>query len=271
VGLDFGRVKPAEVKPGQTGFAVDGPTILLGNPEDNPLIKFIADQRFLPYKVDKLEFPGRGRGMLAWQRDAVSYGAESITLIAYDEKGMSEAVGTLYESCAALDPLMPLRPPVLATITPATSARPTPEPQIAWRAVLPDIAVALRTEGSVLKADTLDGSTFTLSPAGAVTARADIADAKTLVRVAPKPVKMAPPIGPRLLTDRIVKLVQNHPAHVAVAYWGGTLQMFSPDGTLESQCLLDDDISAMAWLGDVLVVARSDGSVIAIKPAGSKP
>ncbi|MGA2497957.1 MAG: hypothetical protein ABSH20_09460 [Tepidisphaeraceae bacterium] len=271
VGLEFGRVKPADARPDRTGFAVDGPSILLGNPEDNAIIKFIADQRFLPYKVDKLDFPGRGRGMLAWQRDAVSYGAESITLIAYDEKGMSEAVGTLYESCAALDPLMPLLPPVLSTVTPATSAHPTPEPQIAWRTVLPDIAAALHVEGTVLKADTLDGSTFTLNAAGAITARADIADAKALTRIAPKPVKLAPPIGPKLLGDRIVKLVQNHPAHVAVGYWGGTLQMFATDGTLESQCLLDDDISAMTWLGDVLVVAKSGGSVIGIKAERNKP
>ncbi len=271
VGLDFGRFKAADAKPGHTGFAVDGPCILLGNPEDNALITFIADQRFLPYKVDKLDFPGCVRGMLAWQRDAVSYGAESITLIAYDEKGMSEAVGTLYESCAALDPLMPLRPPVLSTITPAASALATPEPQIAWRTVLPDIAVALRAEGNVLKADTLDGSTFSLNPAGAITARADIADTKALTRIAPKPVKLGPPIGPKLLSDRIVKLVQNHPAHVAVAYWGGTLQLFTTDGTLENQCLLDDDISTMAWLGDVLVVAKSDGSVIGMKATRGTP
>ncbi|MHB1038464.1 MAG: hypothetical protein ACYC35_29205 [Pirellulales bacterium] len=82
VGLDFGRVSPKDARPGNVGFAVRGPVVLLGTPEDNPLIKFALDNNFLPYKPG-VAFPGRGRGMLAWQRDAVGYGQESIALVAY--------------------------------------------------------------------------------------------------------------------------------------------------------------------------------------------
>ena len=71
-GLDGGTRKPEDANVANVGFAVRGPVILLGTPEDNPLIKFALEKNFLPYKPDKTSFPGRGRGFMAWQRDAVS-------------------------------------------------------------------------------------------------------------------------------------------------------------------------------------------------------
>ena len=62
---------------------------------------------------ESADFPGRGRGYIAWQRDAVSYGAESITLIGADPAGVSEAVGSLYEAAAGLDPLTQYALPAL--------------------------------------------------------------------------------------------------------------------------------------------------------------
>ena len=63
-----------------------GRCILLGTPEDNPLIAFVQHYGFLPYTANA-DFPGRGRGYLAWQRDAVGLQQESVTLIAYDAAG----------------------------------------------------------------------------------------------------------------------------------------------------------------------------------------
>ena len=113
-----GKTNPLTV----AGFDVQGPVVLLGTPEDNPLIQFTKKERFLPYTPDATTFPGRGRGMLAWQRDAMGAGQESITLVAYDAAGMSEAVGTLYEATAGMEPLTHFQPPRAAAITAATKA-----------------------------------------------------------------------------------------------------------------------------------------------------
>jgi len=174
-GLEPGRVQaPGRLKPGekngiaQVGFDVRGPVVLLGTPEDNPLIKFLLDARFLPYKPEKAKFPGPGRGLLAWQRDGVGYWQESITLIAHDEAGINEAVGTLYEIAAGLDPLMPWNPPSSAAVTPATKA-PTPpaEARVAWQVAFPDRALELKVQANrnvvVL---TQDGTLAALDPTG---------------------------------------------------------------------------------------------------------
>ncbi|NTW38627.1 MAG: DUF4365 domain-containing protein, partial [Cellulomonadaceae bacterium] len=48
--------------PGHAGFAVPGPVLLLGNPEDHPLIAFLQRQKFLPYAPDAKDFPGARSG-----------------------------------------------------------------------------------------------------------------------------------------------------------------------------------------------------------------
>ena len=70
------------------------------------MIKTIQEERFLPFAPKDGTFPGPGRGMIAWQRDAIGAGQESIALIAYDLAGMQEAVGSLYEAIAGIQPLV---------------------------------------------------------------------------------------------------------------------------------------------------------------------
>ena len=170
VGLDFGRANPArDNPPGKVGFDIRGPVILLGTPEDNPLIAFLQQQGFLPY-VPGPDFPGRGRGYLAWQLDGIGVNQESITLIAYDGDGMAEAVGTLYEAAAGLQPLMPLDPPTSASIqvAPASGPRP-PQPSVAWQLDLPDRVAAMEPlpNGSAVML-TQDGSVALINAAGKV-------------------------------------------------------------------------------------------------------
>jgi hypothetical protein len=121
VGLVYagsGQIKPGAGNPiTAAGFAVDGPVILLGTPDDNPLIKYLMEQKFLPYAAQAGEFPGLGRGYLAWQRDGIGKGQESITVVGYDADGMAEAVGSLYEAFAGLDPLTPWTQPVANAVT----------------------------------------------------------------------------------------------------------------------------------------------------------
>lgn len=133
------------IKPGgdnsanQVGFNLRGPVLLLGNPDDNPLIKFVAGKKMLPYTPNPASFPGANRGFLAWQRDAVSYGDESLTLVAYDEQGMTEAVGSLFSAADGLTPLMALDPPQLATVTlPTEKAVVAASPAQQWQLFLPD-------------------------------------------------------------------------------------------------------------------------------------
>ena len=259
-GLDAGRIDPNNYGVGQAGFAVNGPVILLGTPDDNPLIAFAQQHGFLPYKPDAATFPGIGRGYLAWQRDAVGYGQESITCIAYDATGLSEAVGTLYEAMAGLDPLMPLTPPKTASVQVGTKALAmVPTAKIAWQAVLPDHAVAMTTANNQCVIGTLDGSVSILNAAGKIIAQR----AEKAPKEAPTPT-LSDAIKKQLPSYRIVKKTAGGNGMMAVGYWGGLLQFYAEDGTLKAQQQLPQDISGLAWMNDILVVGLGDGRVLGL-------
>jgi hypothetical protein len=69
----------------------------------------------------------------------------------------------------------------------------------------------------------------------------------------------------KLAPHRVPKFVVTGAGLTAVAYWGGTLQVFAADGTLKTQQLLPQDITALAWAGNMLVVGQSDGCVLALE------
>ncbi len=144
-GMNGSTRKPSDANVVNTGFAIDGPVVLFGNPDDNPLIAFSLQQGMLPYTPKRGDLPGAGRGYLAWQTNAVVYGQDSVSCIAYDAAGMAEATGTLYEVMAGLDPLTPLALPLTATVVPATKADAPPAAKTARLAVLPDGVAALAT------------------------------------------------------------------------------------------------------------------------------
>lgn len=168
VGLRPGKVSAGEKNgPSQVGFAVQGPVLLIGTPENNPLVKFAGDNGFLPYRPHPVDFPGRGRGMIAWQRDCVGLNQESVSLIAYDSVGMSEAIGTLYEMVAGIEPLTALVPPAVASVNGANKPQPAIEPPAnAWQTALPDRAASLMPQGQHLLAVTEDGSLTALDVKG---------------------------------------------------------------------------------------------------------
>ena len=148
------------------GYELRGAVILLGTPEDNPMIKFLQTTKFLPYKPDA-DFPGRGRGMMAWQRDGIGYGSESITLIAHDAKGLAEAVGTLYEAAAGLDPLLQWRLPAANAIVAATKApAKAPELTVVRQTSLPDRAAAVKPVPGGLLVLAQDGTLSAQTAAG---------------------------------------------------------------------------------------------------------
>ncbi|MGB2821286.1 MAG: PQQ-binding-like beta-propeller repeat protein [Phycisphaerae bacterium] len=135
-------------------YDVPGPCILLGSPEDNPVIKFLTEKcmaglmrkpaNALPYMPVKDLFPGRGRGLVAWQVDCVGHGIESLTCVAYDAEGMGEAAGSLFEAASGLQPLTRWVLPSGSRITPATArTRKTPAIQIAWTSQVPDRSIGM--------------------------------------------------------------------------------------------------------------------------------
>jgi len=135
-------------------FTVPGPCVLLGSPDDNPIIKFLTEKcmaglmqkptNVLPYTPVKDVFPGRGRGFVAWQIDCVGHGVESLACIAYDAEGMSEAAGTLFEAASNLRPLTDWALPASSRVAAAAKKQQTTPPiEVAWTARVPDRAVGM--------------------------------------------------------------------------------------------------------------------------------
>ncbi len=274
VGLNYagrGQIKAGDKNPpALSGFAVQGPVILLGNPEDHPIIKFLLTEKFLPYTPNPADFPGRGRGFLAWQRDGVGPGQESITLIAYDEKGMSEAIGSLYEAIAGLEPLTKWTLPQSGSVAPAKSAPGRiSQAAIVWTVQLPDRVVRLKAEATGLSAFTHDGSHSTITAQGKVTASQPLT-AKQIKVVEIGSEFLADPAAAEVAKkqsrpDRMLKLWASSAGQVAVAYWGGTLRIVDRNGTIKTEQQLPQDITALAWWDGKVIAGLADGRVMALE------
>jgi hypothetical protein len=266
-----GQIKPGDGNPpALAGFAVQGPVILLGTPEDNPIIDFLLKEKFLPYSPKADSFPGPNRGMLAWQRDGIGPGQESITLIGYDEAGMGEAVGSFYEAAAGIDPLMKYRLPESVTITPAKT---TPglysKAAMAWTQLMPDRIVAMKAEGGGVQVLSHDGSLVTISSEG----KKSGARALNSAEAAQLQMQMAVPADSNAAMlakkqerpDRMQKLIAASDRKLAVAYWGGTLRVADADGKILSEQQVPQDVTAMTWLDGKLVAGLADGRVMALE------
>jgi hypothetical protein len=254
--------------PVQVGYAIEGPVILLGSPDDNAIVKTLADLKFLPYTPHKLDLPGPGRGYVAWQREAVGVLQESITLIAYDAAGMGEAVGTLFELLAGIDPLTPLAPPRAATVTPA-KVRATPLVlKTDWSSVALDRVDGIKVnQGTVSVLSHLVEVEIDFSGKGVketLLARAEYVKALATYKAAGTPKEIAEAqkrVGPA----RLVKFVARGEKGTAVAFWGGTVNVYDNDGNLLAQHRGEQDVTALAWAGERLLVGDADGWLRALR------
>jgi hypothetical protein len=254
---------------GSMGFDIPGAAILLGTPEDNPLIKYLLDQRFLPYKPAKDAFPGRGRGYVAWQTDGIGfYNTESVTLIAYDAAGMAEAVGTLFEWASGYEPLTQwVLPPVAEIVAASKAPDAIPPAKVAWEATLPDSVVGLKVEGKTISVLTLDDTQTAVSADGKVGRQKVLSSraAKALAEEATALRKTGPQDQKAFATpDRVVKFVAKGEGLTAVAYWGGLVKTFDARGQCKTQRMLPQDVGAIAWFGSQLIVGLADGKVVAL-------
>jgi hypothetical protein len=272
VGLRYapsGQIKPGDGnQPVQVGFDVDGPVILLGNPVDNPLIELIAKERFLPYDPSKELFPGRGRGYVAWQRDAVGPGQESVTLIAYDAEGMAEAVGTTYEAVAGIDPVTPLELPGRGEIAPATNADVTPAARVLWQVTLPDRVDAIQADGSELAVLTHDGSMTRVNmqghPARREVLERSAYDQEVSKRKAVTDAAVVAAAQQRIGPTRLVKFAIPNDDLTAVAFWGGALEIVGRESKVASRYRFSQDITAMTWFEEGLAIGLADGRLLAL-------
>jgi len=266
IGLTPGKAVPGDGNdPAISGFALRGPAVLIGTPEDNPLIKFIQTNRFLPYQPLKDEFPGRGRGYLAWQQDAIGHNQESATLIAYDEAGMAEAAGSFYEAVAGLEPVTATEPANSSTFAPANATAPAlTAAQLVWETSLADRAVAITANGNGIIVDTLDGSESTLDATGKVVKTGPAAAPATAAQYATLPAALATGAW----ANHRVKWIAASaaiPALTAIGYWGGGLDIVGADGTLKTRQTLPQDITGLAWLSSQLAVGLADGQVVGLR------
>jgi hypothetical protein len=252
--------------PSVVGFDLRGPVILLGTPQDNPVIDFLQKQRFLPY-VPGLDFPGRGRGMIAWQREGVGRGQESFALIAGDEAGLSEAVGSFYEAVAGIEPLTKWNLPQSDALSPAKTAPGVyPAATVVWSVVLPDRVVGLKAAEANLIALSHDGSLATLNLQGKVNSTkvlsgGDLESTQKELAPAAPAADVAKAQG---RPDRMVKLVSSGGGQTAVAYWGGTLRIVDDKGAVKAEQQLLQDVTALAWIDGKVIAGLADGRVLAL-------
>jgi hypothetical protein len=269
VGLDFGRAKPGtDNGPGMSGFDVAGAVVLIGTPEDNPLIGFLRKEKFLPYQPDPANFPGRGRGYLSWQRDAIGPDQESVTLIGYDAEGMAEAVGTLAEAVAGMEPLTRLVLPKSNIITVASKATTPKTLALAWSVTLPDRSAAMKVSDNQLSVLTADGTLARIDASGKIVKQETVAPAdviKTSQGMRTPPDAAALKLAQqKSAADRIVKTVAVQDGRIAVGYWGGLVQVLNAQGEVQSSQLLRQDVTGLAWLDGKLVAGLANGQVIGL-------
>jgi hypothetical protein len=264
-----GNIKPGDKNdPRLVGFAVRGPVILIGTPEDNPLIKHLLEAKFLQYTPSKTDMPGSGRGLVAWQRDAIGNNQESIALIGYDAPGISEAVGSMYEMLAGMEPLTRYAMPRRGSIDAAKKGDGIPELAVAWSAVVPDRIVGLKAEGDKIVVLT-HARTLTEVEAGGKlgaqrvldeTAYANAVTSLQTLAGSPDREAMQKKLGPQ----RLVKFVAAEGKRTAVGFWGGTVQIIDEEGRVRAMRRLPQDITALVWSGGRLLVGDADGRLTAL-------
>ena len=255
------------------GFDLPGPAILIGNARNNPVLAVVAQPKkwhpempsLMPYEPSEF-IPGPGRAMIGWHMYPIGRRLETVSLLANDAEGLSEAVGTLMEVVAGLQPLTSLAQPSRSNVVAATKALPKPpEAALAWQCVLPDRAVSIDTKGNRIVVGTLDGSLTTIDAQGNVLCH----KAGAVARAATPPaVNLDALPKKKMPAGRIAKWVVTGADATAVGCWGGTLQIFDKAGNLRAQQQLPQDIAGMAWHGKKLIVGLADGRLVALGIVG---
>ncbi len=245
------------------GYNLPQPSILLGNPQDNPLIKRLLDAKVLPY-TPSADFPGQGRGMLAWNLMTLGHDVETIACIAQDAEGLNESVGTLFTIMAGIDPVTPLALPLSSSILQANQpSNKIPLPVTLWKSSLPDRIAFLANTTNGCKAIAINGTSITFDALGKTLAT-------STKEIIPQVLKLSTDINQlpkdKLRSEFKLKQVLNSKGGTAVIYWGGRLQIFDASNILKAEQQLHQDVSSILWHNDLLMVGLADGTLLGLRP-----
>jgi hypothetical protein len=277
------KVRSADVKKTWAG-AIGNPdldmpadaAILMGSFEDNAVLRTIAPTppwagsatSVLPYPPVPDVFPGRGRGMIAWQTDCLAfYNYETVSLIAHDADGLAEAVGMVFEIASGYRPATDLVLPAVAGVTPATVAPGLlPEAKVAWQAFLPDRAVTFTVADGQIEALSLDGTLTKIAADGTVKSRKAGYEEKADVTFQSYTTNRPAVAVDKALLDptKVPKFAAKSADATAIAYWGGSLQVFDAAGKGLTRQMLPQDFAGLAWSDGKLIAALVDGRVLAL-------
>ena len=259
VGLDYagsGQIKPgAKNSLGHSGFDVKGPVIVIGNPEDNPVINYMVDKLYLPFIPVKNKFPGTGRGYLSWQRGAVGRMQDSLCLVAHDMDGMMEAAGSLFEIMAGMKFPSKNKVPVRSNIKAAIEATIPRKPPLMWKKVLADFAVKMQSLDGVVQVETKDGRAYSIDYKGNIF-RMDAIEGKHgfLKEISTQ----------SRYDDRLLKFCYNLGNAELYIYWGGYLEIIKENKVIYAKQLYQD-ITAVTLLSKYMIVALADGNIHSYK------
>jgi hypothetical protein len=127
----------------------------------------------------------------------------------------------------------------------------------------------LKAEGGKIRALTHAGLLIELGSGGKVARQEEVAGPAYAPRLAelnaaPVPASLAeahrfaPP-------NRLVKLALAEGDRLAVAYWGGVLEVFDRNGQPLARRRFDQDVTALAWNGPRLLVGDADGWIRSLR------
>jgi len=260
VGLVYtgsGQIKSGDTNPPiLVGFDIKGSAILIGNPEDNKIIKFLLDNGFLPFTPDK-NLPGEKRGMIAWQYYGVGFERESVSLIAYDEEGMNEALGTFYEIIHGIEPLTPFIYPVKATLTSGKTTSSFKSPEIVWKKFLQDRPISIKADDKI-EIITMKKEILNIDKKGnilSIKEISEIPEIKEELKVIEKD---------NFLKEKILKMIKEKGNRKVYVYWGGYYQIIGEKN--EIYVIPEQkEISCIEIMDDGLVIGLADGYLIYTK------
>ncbi|MCM8803421.1 MAG: hypothetical protein NC827_09000, partial [Candidatus Omnitrophica bacterium] len=261
VGLVYagsGQIKQEDSNnPIYVGFDIKtGVTILIGNPEDNKLIKFLLDYGFLPFQPDK-NLQGKSRGMISWQYYGVGFERESVCLIAYDKEGMDETIGTFYEIVHGIEPLIPYTYSLKNTIkTAEINPFIISKPLIKWKIFLLDMPVLININKNI-EVVTYNSSLITLDKKG------NILSSKTVNEILSKEEKVFEIDKKLLLKGKLLKFYKNKDNIEIFVYWGGLFQIIN--GEKKYTFDLGEEISCSEIEDKNIILGLTNGFLINIE------
>jgi hypothetical protein len=200
--------------------------------------------------------------------DAVGYfNQESVALIAYDAAGLAEAVGTTYEICAGIEPLLPLEAPAVATVNAARNPARAPAAMVTqWRALLPDRVVGVQAGKGSITAVSHDGTVLTLSAKGQVQGTKVMAVAEADDLAKPMAAALDAELAKKIVDPRFIARFTQPLGNglTAVVYWGGLVRVVGADGTVQAEQSMPNHVTSLAALDGQLLVGLADGQLLCL-------